>query len=116
MNGFTAGFAVVLRCSTIVGEVLARAAGLLEWGRLLAAETADVDPKTSRAARATLVTGSMRMLPLQRPLWGKTVTSLLNSLPTKDVSCSLRSNCRSFFISRPVQHPMARRTAARGFE
>jgi hypothetical protein len=72
VNGFTAGFVVVLRCSAMVGDVPLRAAGPAWWVRLLlAAQTAEVDPKTSRAARATLVSGSMLALSLQGALQEK---------------------------------------------
>jgi hypothetical protein len=80
-----------------------RAAGLLEWGRLLTAETADVDPRTSRAARATLASGSMRRAPSCAAPLGENskrcgLIPCRHFLPTKGLSCSLREDSRSFAL------------------
>jgi hypothetical protein len=69
---------------------------------LLAAETADVDPKTSKAARATLASGSMRVLRFSSLFGGKTVTLRLNSLPTFPADergqLLIAENSRSFVL------------------
>jgi hypothetical protein len=60
VNGFTAWFAVALRSSKVVGDVLL-------WALLLAANIADVDPKTSRVASAILVLVSIFVLLARSP-------------------------------------------------